>query len=145
MARCDAVLSPLNLARCASLRDKLCSIRSALHDSSPAGPAPQERSPLPGRNITGPRTVACGGAETPSRCEGCATAGAIAMMAENTTALRSAAASLGRIVIPNSPPLDSILLPDGEYVWSDFFAKREGMVSPGLTGRSSKHRQRTLD
>src|SRR5258708_33119639 len=109
IARCDAVLRSLNLERCGPSRDKVCSIRSALHDPRPAGLAPQERSAVPGRSIAGPRTVACAGAETPLRSEDCATAGATAMMDENTTALRRAGASLGRIVISNLPLVDSIL------------------------------------
>src|SRR5262249_59856732 len=113
IARCDAVLRPLNLLRCASLRDKVCSIRSALHDPRPAGPAPQERSPAPGRGIAGPRTVGCAGA--PPRWEDCATAGATAMMDETTTPLRSADASLSRIVISDPALSNSILLPSRGY------------------------------
>src|SRR5215467_10187673 len=111
IARCDAVLRPLNLARCCSLRDNVWSIRSALHDPRPAGPGPQERSP--GRSIAGPRTVGCAGDDAPLRWEDCATAGTTAMMDKNTTAHRSDDASLSRIVISNPPLVDSILLRNG--------------------------------
>src|SRR5882724_11457202 len=94
IARCDAVLRPLNLVRCCSLRDKVWSMRSALNDPKPAGPVPQERS-------AGPRTVGCAGAEAPPRWEDCATAGTTAMMDKNTTKHRSDDASLSRIVISN--------------------------------------------
>src|SRR5258708_7433768 len=114
IARCDAVLRPLNLVRCCSLRDKVWSIRSVLHDPKPAGPGPQERSP--GRSIAGPRTVGCASAEAPLRWEDCATAGATAMTDKNTTAHRSNDASLSRIVISNPPLVDSILLRNGGYM-----------------------------
>src|SRR5216683_47201 len=125
IARCDAVLRSLNLVRCCSLRDKVWSIRSALHDPKPAGPGPQERSP--GRSIAGPRTVGCAGAEAPLRWEDCATAGATAMMDENTTALRSAGASLSRIVISNPPLLDSIVPSNGGYM-ALFFGVRSDAI-----------------
>src|SRR5258708_27407776 len=112
IARCDAVLRPLNLVRCCSLRDVVWWILSALHDPKPAGPGPQERSP--GRSIAGPRTVGCAGAEAPLRWEDCATAGATAMMDKNATEHRSDDASLSRIVISNPPLVDSILPQNGD-------------------------------
>src|SRR6202030_3892324 len=103
IARCEAVLRWLNLVRCAASRDNVRSMRSAPQGPRPAGPAPQERSAVPGRNIAGPRIVDCTGVEAPSRCEDCAAAGATATIDQNTTVLRSACMILSRIIISDPP------------------------------------------
>src|SRR5262249_22470438 len=103
--------------------------------SRPAGPAPQEKSAVPGRNIAGPRIVGCAGAEAPPLCEDCAAAGATAMMDEHTTMLHSTCTSLSRIVM--SDPRFSIRQYDRiEHIWRKFFATPTKRGPNDCTGRN---------